>query len=260
MITRMKLFFTLTALVLGVASVRADIVANATFFDISQTATVNALVTSSDLLQTAVADPTNDTSATTTGNEAIAVGTRRFGLFNGVVGDGSSNTNLDDYLRADNNDTLSATFDTSVNTLGYDITGITGVGNWNDRADIGFSVQIGFVGGGTATLLNSGFWADQNPQDSTQHYAVASFVDSSGGVLNNNLAITDDAGTSIAPTGVVATGVESITFTFNNLRNPGILGEIDVIGVPTTATIPEPSSLALLGGLSGLLIARRRKV
>ena len=236
---------------------QADIVLTTQFFDVTDTASAQALVSNTDLLQTAIADPDTNTSATTTDGEAIGVGTRRVGLFNGFVGDGTPNTNEADYVRADTGDTLTAVFDTSLNTLGYDITGITGVANWDDRSDLGFSVDLGFVDGTTATLLSSGFWADQDPQDSTQHYAVASFVDSTGGVLNNNADIMDDTLAAIAATNVVATGVESITFTFNNLRNPGILGEFDVVGVATTA-VPEPSSLTVLGLCSLVMLRRRR--
>ncbi|MGJ8726712.1 MAG: PEP-CTERM sorting domain-containing protein [Roseibacillus sp.] len=209
-------------------------------------------VSNTDLAQTAVSNPTVDITAVS--GDTLGAGTRRLGLFNGAVGDSTQNTNEADYVRVVSGDTLSIDFDVTTNTLGYDITGITSVFNWGDRADQGFSVDIDYVGGTTATLLAAGFWGDQNPQNGTTQYSIVTIANTGGGALNNDTFTF--GGTTTAGTSAVATGVESITFTFNNLRNPSVAGEIDIFGV---ATVPEPSS-ALLLGLAGMgFLVRRRK-
>ena len=233
--------FTLQLSLIGLATItsNAAIVITPTFQDIADA----PVVSNTDLAQTAVADPANDITAVST--DALGAGTRRLGLFNGAVGDGTQNTNEADYIRVNNGSTLTINFDISSNVLGYDLTGITSVFNWDDRADQGFEVSLGFVGGGTGILVPDGFHADQNPQNSTQHYSIVTILNDVGGTLENDA-------------GVIATGVQSVTFTYSNLRNPSVAGEVDILGDATAINIPEPSSTALLG-LGGLLLASRRR-
>ena len=224
----------------GFAALEANaqiIITNAFFAD-TDTASVTPLVSNSDLGQAA------GTNVSAVSTDALGAAGRIDGLFNGAVGDGSQDTNEVDYVRANNGSTITVDFDTTVNTDGYDITEILTVSNWNDRADLGYSIDLTYVDGSTAQLLPATFVIDQNPQNSTQHYAVSSLTETGGGFLTDGGAVE-------------ATGVESILFTLNNLRNPSVLGEFDIIGVPTT--VPEPSSMALLAGISGLLITRRRR-
>ena len=246
-----NLVLPLSLLSLSATCVNAAITVTPTFVD-RNVGTPAPTVSSSDLAQTAVANPETDITADS--DDALGAGTRRLGLFDGLPGDGTQNTNNTSYVRIENGNSLTVNFDVSTNTLGYDLTGITSVFNWDDRADQGYSVDLGYVGGATATLLAAGFWGDQNPEDGTSHYSIVTIADTSGGPLNNDTFTFN--GATEEGTGAVATGVQSITFTFNNLRNPSVAGEFDVFGV---ATVPEPSS-ALLLGLAGMgFLVRRRK-
>jgi len=144
-------------------------------------------------------------------------------------------------------DTVVFTFDTTVNTLGYDITEIFTTAGWNTggggRANQGYQVDLTYVDGTTATLIAG---AHHQPNVPTQFWTTVQFTDSSNSVL-----------TSVDGS-VAATGVASISFDITNNAVPGgivIFREFDIFG---TATIPEPSS-ALLSGLGLLLFLRRRR-
>jgi len=128
------------------------------------------------------------------------------------------------------------------NALGYDITGIQSIASW---AGVGFgnqvwTVEVKPVGGDYALLAT----VDYTPFN----------------LLNGNLH-PDSAGASkVNLTGLDATGIEFIRFTAgstlgNSVDNQFVWREIDVFGI---ATVPEPSSTALLG-LAALAVALRRR-
>ena len=130
-------------------------------------------------------------------------------------------------------------YNLGANALGYDITDIQSIASW---ANVGFgnqvwTVEVKAVGGAYALLAT----VDYTP------------IDNSVGATMVNL------------TGLDATGIESIKFTagatgigdVNSIGNDFVFREMDVFG---TATIPESSTSALLGGLLalGAVMTRRR--
>jgi hypothetical protein len=197
-------------------------------------------------------------SSTDLGQTAFS-STDRLGLFNGNAGTTSSGTNNNPATTLNAADTVTITFDITTNTLGYDITGITSIFGWNSasngRSNQGYSVDLGFVGGATATLANGTHWEPNSPAN---YWTQVSFANSGGGTLASD-TIDLNGGGAAAGTGVTATGVESITFTISQGANSGggviVAREFDVFGV---ATIPEPST-ALLGSLGVLGLLRRRR-
>ena len=187
--------------------------------------TMNALVSGSDLLETALG------SGSTSGD---FVGTNDSTPPHVKLTDGTSGITAFSYSQAaiDTNSsgyTVEFVLDTSVNTLGYDITSIASyAGLSSTAADFrqDFSIEISTVGSAGFTSLGTF---------------------SSGDGQASRVLITDDA---LAP---LATGVDVIRF----VSSSGIRGtyrELDVFG---TATVPEPASLALLG-IGALTIAGRR--
>ena len=121
-------------------------------------------------------------------------------------------------------------------TLGYDISRINVYGGWNDGGRDQQHYTVAFAPVSDLTNFTDVLTVDFN---------------STGNQVANVTGIEDDGG------GNIGTGVGAIRFTFNTVEN-GYTGyaELDAIGV---ATVPEPSSIALLG-LGGLaFILHRRK-
>ncbi len=182
-------------------------------------------------------------------------------LFNGAIGNTDTDTTDSGEVTLTSTNSITVNFDISVNTLGYDITGIETIMGWNPnaggRSNQGYSVVLGFVGGGSATLFSATHWEPNSP---SSYWTKVSFANSGGGTLFND-TISLNGGSASTGTGILATGVQSITFNISQdaaATSGGVVvaREFDVFGV---ATIPEPSSFALLGlGVLGLIARRRR--
>lgn len=160
------------------------------------------------------------------------------------------------YYRANNQFPGTATFDlnVAVNTFGYNITSIQSFMGWygnNSQAQANqtYTVDVSLVGSSSYANL------------ATVSYRP--FLDVSGANYESHVVLTQDNGT-----GILASGVDSIRFTFLDPLsattgvangaggNEGtLIRELDVFGA---ASVPEPSA-ALLGGLGMLALLRRRR-
>jgi hypothetical protein len=184
-------------------------------------------VSNSDLLQTNLA------GVTSSGNfnrEPILGGLSV--LNNGAFAIGTGG-NRPELVTGENNATITFTLDTSVNTLGYNVTSIAGYGGWGD--------------GGRDNQIYSIFFSKVGSSDFTYL----------GGV-NDRGATGSPSAISALFSNVGLTGVDAIRIDFPDGQENGFAGygEFDVIG---TATVPEPASACLLLiGCTGLFLRRRR--
>ncbi|MDF7809077.1 right-handed parallel beta-helix repeat-containing protein [Pontiellaceae bacterium B12219] len=158
-------------------------------------------------------------SSSATGGEGVA--TDHANLFNGSVDE-------ETYVTMNSDNTFTITFDTSFNTLGYDITGIDSVFGWSTgnrgRSNQGYEITVTFVDGSKAVLAGPEHWAPNSP---ASYWTTVSFRETSGGVM--------------------ASGVRSITFDITEDANAGgvVVGrEIDIFGVPT-----EVGPVTVLSGI-----------
>jgi hypothetical protein len=178
-------------------------------------------------------------------------------IFTGTaINDGNySNTNADNtfFAVATGAFPATATYDlnVTVNVLGYDLTSIKSFMGWATvsaaQANQTYSIEVSTVGSASYTSLATVSYKPFNDTDSPTAYETFVTVSDTGGLL--------------------ATGVDSIRFTFtdpigvNGVTDGSgtvegtLIREIDVFG---TATIPEPSAaIFALGGL--LLLGRRHR-
>ena len=122
--------------------------------------------------------------------------------------------------------------------LGYDISGVTSFADWDGAGFMNQSYEIYLRElGGSYTLYT------------TVDYQPAAVVGEGGATKVN---VTDDLG-------LLGSGIDAIRFDFLDTVSNDVGGivfsEIDVFGI---ATVPEPSSTALLG-LGAMAIALRRR-
>ncbi|MCP5537879.1 MAG: PEP-CTERM sorting domain-containing protein [Akkermansiaceae bacterium] len=142
---------------------------------------------------------------------------------------------------------MTITFDLNVatNTLGYDITSVDVFQGWTSssgmQANQNYTIAVSTVGSAGYTDLITVNYNPFGTANDSHHYTHTQVTENSSGIL--------------------ASGVDSVRLTFltpasSGGSDPGIvINEIDVQGV---ATVPEPSSAALLG-LAGFGILLRRK-
>jgi hypothetical protein len=137
--------------------------------------------------------------------------------------------------------TATYTFDTTVNTAGYDLTSVDIFSGWNDNGRDQILVEVLYSTVAAPTTFISLTTIDFNPSNS-------------GNPVWGRATLTDSGG-------IAATAVASIQFNFNLGAENGYTGyrEIDVLGAPSA--IPEPSTAAALAGLGilGFVALRRRR-
>lgn len=127
---------------------------------------------------------------------------------------------------------VTAYFDTTANTLGYDITSVATLAGWNDsRANQEIAVEYRLVG-------------------SSDFVALGTYSNSAatGGDFSTKILLTSDNGPMLS-------GVDAMRVTFSAYTN---FKEVDVVGAATV--VPEPVTMVTLaiGGIAA--IARRRIV
>ncbi|MDF7798632.1 Ig-like domain-containing protein [Pontiellaceae bacterium B1224] len=169
------------------------------------------IVSNNDLAQTQY-----ESSSATGGNEAA----QHAQLFNGTLGNADTDSNDSGEVQLSSENTVTVTFDTSVNTNGYDLTGITSYFGWNTsaggRANQGYEIILTYTDGAVATLVGPNHW---DPNSPTSFYWT-------------KVAFTDES------YGVMASGVKAVTFNITEDANAGgyvVAREIDIFGTPTLA-------------------------
>ena len=108
---------------------------------------------------------------------------------------------LNDAIRMDRDYSLTINLDTIAQPQGYDISEINSVFGWNTledgRSNQGYGIRFNLIDGSSRSVAAS-HWA---PNDPAFYWTSVSFIEASGGVI--------------------ATGVESITFTITERANAG---------------------------------------
>jgi hypothetical protein len=127
--------------------------------------------------------------------------------------------------------------------LGYDISGVTSFADWDGAGFMNQSYEIYLRElGGSYALYTT---VDYQPSTTV----TDPFLDQGGATKVN---VTDDLG-------LLGSGIDAIRFdfldTYSEDNGGTVFSEIDVFGI---ATVPEPSSTALLG-LGAMAIALRRR-
>lgn len=161
------------------------------------------------------------------------------GNFNDVL----DNANTESRGSAVNSENTSGTWNLDVGASpdGYNITQIDLYSNWGNgdgRNAIRTTISVSLVG-------DAGFVALDNPGGGT----LFTYNPVSTGDVNGTQGL-------LSITGLELTNVDAIRFAFDNLQENNGVGysEFDVFG----SAVPEPTT-ALLGGLGGLLLLRRRR-
>ena len=177
-------------------------------------------------------------SSSATGGEAVA--TRSAELFNGIIGNNNSGTGDSGVVRMNTDNTITVEFDTSVNTLGYDLSGITSIFGWNTgaggRSNQGYEIILTFMDDSVRTLAGPQNWEPNNP---ASYWTTVSFSSAVGGPM--------------------ATGVKSVSFDITQPANASQAGgflvgrEIDIFGTPTES--PDAEHLFVGGESLDVFIA-----
>ncbi|MEI6891835.1 MAG: PKD domain-containing protein [Pontiella sp.] len=192
------------------------------------------VVSSTDLAQTAYLS-----SSGTGGNEV----SRHAQLFNGLIGDQDGNTGGDGEVRLSSGDAITVTFDTSVNTLGYDIDKIETFAGWTattytetqtnnaSRSNQGYEISVGFSDGTFGTFAGPEHWEPNG--EAVWTHSVGTEVNDT---YWTKVGFTNSTG------GAILTNVKSLTFKISNAARANgvvIYREFDVFGAASTGYYPN---------------------
>jgi PKD repeat protein len=205
-------------------------------------------VSSNDLAQTAYLSSTG-----TGGNESA----QHAQLFNGLIGNQDGDANDSGEVRLTAGDAITVTFDTSVNTLGYDIDMIETFAGWTattydgleatnnlSRSNQGYEIIVGFADGSFGTMAGPQHWEPNGE---------AVWTNSVGTDVNDTY--WTKVGFINASSGAMLSNVKSITFGISENARPGsvvIYREFDVYGVPSTGYYPSSIVLNSFDGGNAL--------
>ncbi len=185
-------------------------------------------------------------SETSTGFSSLA-GSNTAAMNNGVLGSvtpGNPVADLPDTaVDLDGTWTTTYALNISTNTLGYDITNIKTIAGWVDqRVNQKYELLYSTVAL-PATFVSLGTFSN-TPYNSDTGATNA---------FSSQITLTDT-------TGIIASGVSNIRFNFQTpgaaVNDATVYREIDVQGV---ATVPEPGTFAMLGGMGMLVLLHRRR-
>jgi hypothetical protein len=224
----MKIKFLNTTL-LGLALAATSLTSNATLIVNKDAASIAYTVSSSDLINDATA---LITGAALSGKEGTSSDVTT--LTNGAFGTSGSPLDSAETVSISNNTVLTYLFDTTLNTLGFDITGINTFGGWRDTGRDNQNYEVLFSMVDNPLLFTS--------------LASISFSQIANSTTSTRVSIGDSSG-------ILASGVAAVRFSFGAQEN-GYAGyrELDIIG---TATVPEPTSLVIFAlGIMGLATRR----
>jgi hypothetical protein len=220
----------------------------------------DAAVTFANSSSSTVLDYTGQTSSTDLINagqstlSSATVSATSYDVFPGTgINDGNySNTNADNTFFAVATGAFPATatynLNVTVNVLGYDLTSIKSFMGWATvsaaQANQTYTIEVSTVGSASYTSLATVSYKPFNDTNSPTAYETFVTVSDTGGVL--------------------ATGVDSIRFTFtdpigvngvtpdSDTTEGTLIREIDVFGIPTTGTPVTPTKLAVTAANGGL--------
>ncbi len=245
----MKKLFLISLTLIGLTQVGLSAIVQTTQYSTDSWSSTpwSSRVSSSDLIN--AGQSTLSSSSATTPN---------FGA--GGMNDGSSsfyNFDQNTFYRVDEGQFPAvATYDldTSINALGYDITSVESFMGWWEnmlhQANQTYTVEVSTVGNAGYTLLTT---VDYTPFDANTYGSNTEPY----GYHYSHVEIADN-------TGILASGVDSIRFTFSAPEYgvisgaPGtVIRELDVYGAPTA--VPEPASIAMLCVVSALGFFIRRR-
>ena len=241
-----KLFFTLTfSLVLLIASasgVSAGLVRTGYQGANNNQSAFAGNVSSTDLINQGTTTFLSSSQANY--NPIVGAGQPTTVLNDGGIGAPSTNLAFSDgALDGDGGFTVTYNLNLTTATAGYDLTTIRSfTAHLDNRTGQNYSVAVDFVNDGLGQFVNLGTFNGANIGGTNQ---------------TSMMTLQNDVGSG---TTAFASGVAAIAFTFSSpVDAPAVYRELDVFGVATITSVPEPSSMLLTLGAGAFVYYRHRR-